>query len=265
MDAKWSRSRKYLAYGCGIVLLAYAANAFFHHTAPGLGLKSRQGLYALGFFLPFGAILPALFLGWAARVGLATPRRLGVGLDWRDVRAIAVTAAAGCLLVAAPLTPLLRRPGGLAAAHRLFALLLVASTVEVLVFLGVLGNAIRLAMGGATKWRAAFMALVTSSLAFGFFHLTYPAPWNRIAVCLGLSLVWVLVSLVFLLSRSLTAAVVFNNFMAVAGFVRNGMELTGTAVNGWAWAIIAIAVFAFVFALSGAVRRVPEMSRIEHL
>jgi hypothetical protein len=113
----------------------------------------------------------------------------------------------------------------MAAAHRLFALLLVASTAEVLVFLGALGNAVQLAVGGAARWRGGLVALV----------------------------VWAGVSLVFLAGRSLVAAIAFNNVTAVVGFARNRIELPGTAVVGWLEATLALVVFAIVF--SGVRRR----------
>ena len=62
-------TKRCLAYGIGIVVLSYSANAWFNHTVLGLGLKSHEGAYVVGFFLPFGVVLPALFLGWVARVG----------------------------------------------------------------------------------------------------------------------------------------------------------------------------------------------------
>jgi len=241
------RSKQALIGGSGIVVLAYAANAWFNHTTVGLGLQAHEGAYVLGFFLPFGVILPALFLGWAAAVGLAPARWLGAQLGRRDAGATVAALAASALLAAAPLAPLFRESGGMTAAHLLFALLLVASTAEALVFLGALGNAVQLAAGGATRWRSGLTALVTSSVAFGFFHLTYPAPWNTMSTCLGLSVVWAGVSLVFLVSRSLVAAIAFNNVMAVVGFVQNGIDLPGTAAVGWLQATLALVTFTVVF------------------
>ena len=94
------------------------------------------------------------------------------------------------------------------------------------------------------------MAVVASSLAFGFFHLTYPAPWNTVAKCLGLSVVWVGVALVFLFSRSLTAAISFNNLMSVVGFAQNRLELPGAAAAGWFRAALALGIFVLVFGLA---------------
>ena len=64
---------------------------------------------------------------------------------------------------------------------------------------------------------------------------------------------WAGVSLVFLVSRSLVAAIAFNNVMAVVGFARNRIELPGTAVVGWLEATLALVMFTIVF--SGVRRR----------
>ena len=55
------------------------------------------------------------------------------------------------------------------------------------------------------------------------------------------------VSLVFLLSRSLVAAIAFNNVMAVVGFAQGGIALSGTSAVGWLQAILAFLVFTLVF------------------
>jgi hypothetical protein len=251
-------SRRALLAALGIVAAAYAANAWWNHSETGLAWKGREGAYVAGFFLPFGALLPGILLGRMARAGLATPRRMGAALGARDAAAAGAALALGALLAAAPLAPLLREPAGAAAAHRLFALLLVASAAEVLVFLGALGSAVEVAAGDG-RVRSGLAVAAVSSLAFGFFHLTYPPPWNTLATCLSLALVWVGVSLVFLASRSLVAAVVFDDAMALVGFVRRGAELPGDAAAGWLHGALALAFFALAFRLArGGRGRLPR-------
>lgn len=164
--------------------------------------------------------------------------------------AAAVAVVVGGLLAVGALASDVSGVGGILMAHRLFALLLVASTAEVLLFLGVLGNAAQLAMRAAHRWRSGLLTLVVSSLAFGFFHFTYPAPWNTLGRALGLTLVWVPVSLLFLVSRSLLGAVVLNNLMAVVGFVKNRIDLPGTTTAGWLQAALACVLFVAVFRLT---------------
>ena len=228
-----------------VVAAAYVVNAAFNHTAWGLALKAYGDAYVLGFFLPFGVVLPAIYLGRVTVADHAAPRWLGVGLGARDAVAVVLALVVGGLLASGALRS---RPGSLDGpeAHRLFALLLVASIAETLVFLGVLGNAVQLATRGVLIWRARALAVVVSSLAFGFFHCTYPSPWNTLPQAFGLALVWVPVSLVFVITRSLVGAVLLNNLLAMVGFVRNGLSLPGTTAEGWGHAALACLVFVVV-------------------
>jgi hypothetical protein len=240
-----------------IVALVYAANAFFNHTTWGLAVRSQGGgAYVFAFFLPFGVIVPAAYIAWISSIPLAPARWLGAGIGLRDAAAVAAALAIGGLLAWGALANDLGERGGIAGAHRLFALLLVASTAEVLVFLGVLGNAVQVSVPTAHRWRAGLSALVVSSLAFGFFHFTYPAPWNSLDRALGLMLVWLPVSVLFLASRSLLGAVVLNNVMALIGFVKHRLDLAGTTTEGWLQAALACALFAAVFRLMRGRRRV---------
>ena len=232
-----------------IVALAYTANAFFNHTEWGLRLKSHGDVYVFAFFLPFGVIVPAAYIGWAVSMRGAPARWWGARIGWRDGAAAAVAVVVGEFLAVGALGFDPAGLGGIANAHRLFALLLVASTAEVLLFLGVLGSATQLAMPTPRGWRTCLATLVVCSLAFGFFHFTYPTPWNTLDRAWGLTLVWVPVSLLFLASRSLLGAIVLNNFMAVIGFVRHHIELPGTAAGGWLQAAFAFALFVVVFRL----------------
>jgi len=66
---------------------------------------------------------------------------------------------------------------------------------------------------------------VAASVSFGLYHLTYSPPCNTPGMALKLSVVWLVVTAVYLLTRSLWAAAVFNTVMAVIGFVLNGVTL----------------------------------------
>ena len=239
-----------LAGAVAVVAAAYAANAFFNHTGWGLRVKSVGAAYVFAFFLPFGVIVPAAYIGWIVRTRGAAARWLGVRIGWRDGAAMAASIVIGGLLAVGALASAPGAAGGVPNLHRLFALLLVASTAEVLLFLGALGNATQLAMPASRGWRSGLVTLVVSSLAFGFFHFTYPAPWNTVDRALALTLVWVPVASLFLISRSLIGAIVLNNLLAVIGFVRNRIELPGTTAVGWREAALAGAVFVMVFTLT---------------
>ena len=139
----------------------------------------------------------------------------------------------------------------------LFVQLLVASTAEVALFLGVMGVGLRAWLGGRHDWRFALSLIVVSSLVFGLFHFTYPAPWNTLGTAATVAVVWLGVSTLFALSRSLLAAVLFNNIMATVGFATRGLTLPLSPTASLALAICAIAAFvvAFCWARRGRNRR----------
>ena len=217
------RTRREWTWSLAAVALFAGVNVFFQHSGPG---RSLQPLYPLLYYLPIGILLPALLLARAFEP--ADEGRLPVaGLGIRDLP-VALFALAATLAVAwFPLRPLLAEPGGVARAHRLFSLLAVASLSEVLVFLGLLGNAVFAACRRAGLGRPASMALATllSSVAFGLYHFSYPAPWNTWPNALGLAAFWVVVSAVFFVARSTLAAFLVDNVMATVGFVNFGTDI----------------------------------------
>jgi hypothetical protein len=216
-----------------LLAIAYLVNALFNHTEPGLALKDTGRWYLLLFYLPFGIVLPALLLGT-----LRTGDHTGVvrpPFGRRDLVGVPIAFVLGVILTAVPLGRLLAVDAGWLEVHRLFALLLVASLAEVLLFLGVAGNAVAVALF-ARGWRRVpciGLALVVSSVLFGLFHFSYPVPWNTAQTAGFLALVWVGVALVYFATGSLLGAVLFNNLMALVGFVQRGLTLPGSAAEGW--------------------------------
>jgi len=229
-----------------ILAVAFGANFFFNHTPKGAGVKAIPGFYPVVFFIGWGTLVPAWLMGKIVLGGVVTPRELGIGADRRDAIALAVALVVGSAIAFVPLIPLLRDPAGLRTLHGLFAGLLAASTAEVLLFLGVLGAGMQAALGRDDWWSQAAI-IVVSSVGFGLFHFTYPEPWNTLSTALMLAGIWAMTSLLFVLSRSLLAAILFDNIMATVGFVKNGLSLPLPAVYGWLLAGLALAVFIMVF------------------
>ena len=233
-----------------IVALAFAANFLFNHTAKGAGVRAIPALYPVVFFIGLGTLLPAWLLGKIASSGRATARQLGIGAGRRDAMAVVIGVIMGAVFAAVPLAPFLRDAAGLRLLHGLFANLLVASTAEVLLFLGVLSVGIRALLGRGDDWLTRAAIVVVSSIAFGLFHFTYPEPWNTLETAATLSLIWIAVSLLFVLGRSLLAAIVLDNILAVIGFARNGLTLPQPPLNGWLLAAAAFACFLLVYRLA---------------
>jgi hypothetical protein len=233
--------------GPAILVVAFAVNAFLNHTALGARLGDIPGFYAIVFFVGAGTALPALVLGSAVRWEPAAARRLGVALGWRDAIACLAALVIGGALAASPLASILREPGGDTRVLTLFVQLLVASTAEVALFLGALGLGLRAWLGGRDDWRSGLLLIVVSSLVFGLFHFTYPTPWNTLETAATVAVVWVGVSTLFVVSRSLVAAVVFNNVMATIGFATRGITLPLSPTTSLVIATCAVAAFVLAF------------------
>src|SRR5262245_45017195 len=228
--------------GPAILALAFAANALHNHITPG-ATGHIPGFYPVVFFVGIGVLLPALALGRTVRRDPAAARPLGVALGWRDAVAVLAALAIGCALAARPLGPIVTQPGGAERIATLFAQLLVASTAEVMLFLGMTGMALRILPGGRHGWRFGLLLVVVSRLLFGFFHFTYPAPWNTLANAATLTLVWIAVSALFAVTRSLVAAVLLDNMMATVGFATRDLTLPLPPLTGLLLAALALATF----------------------
>ena len=234
--------------GPAILALAFAANAAHNHTALGGMLGHIPGFYPIVFFIGIGVVLPALALGRTVRRERAAARPLGVAVGWRDAIAVLAALAIGGALAAKPLAPLLAQPGGVERVATLFAQLLIASTAEVMLFLGAAGIGLRAWLGGRHDWRFGVLLVVVSSLLFGLFHFTYPAPWNTFDTAVTVGVVWIAVSTLFVVTRSLVAAVLLDNMMATVGFATRDLTLPLSPALGLLLVVLAIAAFAAAFA-----------------
>lgn len=230
-----------------ILIGVAGANAFFNHTSTGAWLKAIPGLYPVVFYVGLGVALPAWFLGRIVRSEHTAARDLGVGAGRRDAIAVVAALCVGSAFAAVPLASFLRDASGWSRLATLFAQLLVASTAEAVLFLGVLGAGLGAFLGRRNDWRTRLMLVVVSCVAFGLFHFTYPSPWNTGALALTVGIIWIGVSTLFVASRSLLAAIVLNNVMAVIGFAQRGLVLPLPAPYGWLLAVLALAVFSILF------------------
>ena len=246
--------------GPAILALAFAANAAHNHTALGGMLGHIPGFYPIVFFIGIGVVLPALALGRTVRREPAAARPLGVALGWRDAVAVLAALVIAGALAAKPLGPIVAQPGGIERVSTLFAQLLIASTAEVMLFLGAAGLGLRVLLGGRHHWRFGVLLVVVSSLLFGLFHFTYPAPWNTLDTAVTVGMVWIAVSTLFVITRSLVAAVLLDNMMATVGFATRDLALPLSPAMGLLLEILAIAAFvaAFAWARRGATAASPS-------
>jgi hypothetical protein len=121
-----------------------------------------------------------------------------------------------------------------------------------MLFLGAFGMGLRILLGGRHDWRFGLLLVVVSSLLFGLFHFTYPAPWNVLDTAVTVGVVWIAVSALFAVTRSLVAAVLLDNMMATVGFATRDLTLPLSPTLGLLLEILAIAAFVAAFAWARA-------------
>jgi hypothetical protein len=201
-----------------VVPLLFAVNALANHVVPIPG--GRLG-YSLVVIFGAGTVLPAVALAWLAARGTAACRLPGAG--WSELPRVLGALAAAALIAAFPIGgDVLEAPGR---ALHLLVWLFPSSLAEVLVFLGVLHGVLRAWLGRVLPgWAAIGIAALAGSVVFGVHHFTYYPPWNTGAVALKLTIVWLEVSAVYVITRSLWAAAAFNTVMAVIGFILNDVR-----------------------------------------
>jgi len=107
---------------------------------------------------------------------------------------------------------------------------------------------LRALLSGRHDWRFALLLVVVSSLLFGLFHFTYSASWNTVDTAVTVGMVWIAVSTLFAITRSLVAAVVLDNMMATVGFATRDLTLPLSPAMGLLLAILAVAAFVAAFA-----------------
>jgi hypothetical protein len=226
------------------VVAAFGASNFvFNHTAIGRTLLDVPWLYVGAYYIGLGVLAPALVMVRSVRGETREAlRTIGFGFGWRDLLSALVVLGAGGWLAVAVVSADLEAMPPRAEVVATFSVLLVASTAETFIFCGLVGGLLPRLTAGDSAW-ARLAGAVVASVTFGVFHFTYPAPWDTAALAARLSVVWLVVSGVHLLTRSLLAATLFNNAMALIGFLSSGLELPGSTASGlrdFAWSAAAV-------------------------
>ncbi|AUV82409.1 hypothetical protein C2R22_12785 [Salinigranum rubrum] len=172
-------------------------------------------LYALVANVLVGTVL-ALWLRGRVLADAPLPES-GFRQPRRTVAGVAVAFAVGTALYAVGFPPS-TDPVVVANA---FAQTLVVSTAEVVVCWVFVGVAVQRALRPHLGTAAATVGLVVvASLGFGLYHVAHSPPFNTPRMVALLSVIGVLTSLVFVVSRDLYATLVFHNFLAVTGVTR---------------------------------------------
>jgi len=227
--------------------LFFLTNYLFNHQRHLLAwLPEGRPVYFFAVLLPFGTILPGLALGWLIRCQKGSYRTFGATLTGRDFLTALVSFAIGLIAIYFAVKEKVSfNDEFFGSAIHYFIWLLIASIPEVLVFIGNIYHMTEAFVkniwsGKGSSVIAAIGGIMVSAIAFGLFHFSYPAPWNTWEKIMTLIPVWLVVAGLYALTRSLVATVVFNNMMAIIGFLLYNLSLPGSEILGLILDCIAI-------------------------
>jgi hypothetical protein len=102
-----------------------------------------------------------------------------------------------------------------------YAQALVVSTAEVLVCWAVVGSvAESMLRDGRGKWVSVILAAIIASVLFGVYHFAHSPPFNTVGTVVFLSVIGLVTSAFFFISRDVYGTITFHNFLAIFGVIR---------------------------------------------
>src|SRR5215216_737390 len=108
-----------------------------------------------------------------------------------------------------------------------YAQVLVGSIAEVLVCWAVIGSLSQAVLQeDRGRWVALILPAVIASVFFGVYHFAHSPPFNTVPVVVLLSVVGLVTSLFFFVSRDAYGTIAFHNFLGILGVIR-ALDATG--------------------------------------
>ncbi len=101
-----------------------------------------------------------------------------------------------------------------------FFQVLSVTIAEVMICWVVIGSSFESALKKQGNIISIIVAIVASSLFFGFYHYAHSPPFNNIHMVLFLSIIGLFTGLFFFISRNLYATIVFHNFFGIKGVIQ---------------------------------------------
>jgi hypothetical protein len=112
-----------------------------------------------------------------------------------------------------------------------YAQVLVGSIAEVLVCWAVVGSvAESLLRDRRGRWVSVVLAAFIASVLFGVYHFAHSPPFNTVGTVVFLSVIGLVTSVFFFVSRDVYGTIVFHNFQGIFGVI-GALETSGTLVS----------------------------------
>src|SRR5215208_652112 len=101
-----------------------------------------------------------------------------------------------------------------------YAQLLVGSIAEILVCWAVIGSVSRAFLRNRGTWVSLILAALIASALFGLYHFGHSPPFNTVPLVVFLSVIGLLTSVCFFISRDVYRTIAFHNFLGILGVIR---------------------------------------------
>ena len=108
-----------------------------------------------------------------------------------------------------------------------YAQVLVTTIAEVLVCWAVIGSLSQsLLQADRGRWVSLILAALIASVLFGVYHFAHSPPFNTVPLVVFLSVIGLVTSVFFFVSRDVYGTVAFHNFLGILGVIR-ALEASG--------------------------------------
>jgi FtsH-binding integral membrane protein len=101
-----------------------------------------------------------------------------------------------------------------------YAQVLTATIAEILVCWAVVGATFESLTKRTAKAVSLVVGIIAASVLFGVYHFAHSPPFNTVGLVLTLTLVGVITSLFFFISRNVYGSIVFHNFLGIFGVLQ---------------------------------------------
>jgi hypothetical protein len=101
-----------------------------------------------------------------------------------------------------------------------YAQVLVTTIAEVLVCWAVIGSVSQSLLQDRGRWASVILAVIIASVLFGVYHFAHSPPFNTIPLVVILSVIGLVTSVFFFVSREVYGTIAFHNFSGILGVIR---------------------------------------------
>jgi hypothetical protein len=145
---------------------------------------------------------------------------------------------------------------------------LVGSIAEILVCWAVIGSVSQALLQDRGRWVSLILAAIVASVFFGVYHFGHSPPFNTVPLVVLLSVIGLVTSAFFFVSRDVYGTIAFHNFLGIFGVIR-ALDASGNLsaferpiVPLWIMAVVAVALLVAAQVLLLGSGTAPTPSRV---